>query len=97
MTFFVLKGKNRVTKFISAEQNNLVRFYRTIMKSYGSTFVTFPSHLAHREGTCQKSLHQRHNTPTYKCIIGLIVSVAKQVSMYVGTSLIIHVTEEVTC
>ena len=35
------------------------------MKSYGSTFVTFPSHLAQREETCQKSLHQRQNTHTY--------------------------------
>ena len=65
MTFFVLKGKNRVTKFISAEQKNLVRFYRTIMKSYGSTFVTFPSHLPQREETCQKSLHHQKTQHTY--------------------------------
>ena len=49
----------------SAEQKNLVRFYRTIMKSYGSTFVTFPSHLPQREETCQKSLHHQKTKHTY--------------------------------
>ena len=56
------------------------------MKSYGSTFVTFPSHLAQREETCQKSLHQRQNTPTYKCIIGLIHVRSQKVLIYVQFS-----------
>ena len=60
--YYISIQHTQVNDSTSSSSKRLVRFYRTIMKSYGSTFVTFPSHLAQREESCQKSLHQRQNT-----------------------------------
>ena len=63
--YYISIQHTEVNDSTSSSSKRLVRFYRTIMKSYGSTFVTFPSHLAQREETCQKSLQQTHRTYTY--------------------------------
>ena len=84
--YYISIQHTEVNDSTSSSSKRLVRFYRTIMKSYGSTFVTFPSHLAQREELAKKvyTKHTEH-TPTYKYIIGRILCKAKKALICVYT------------